>query len=180
MTYEGWGLWHWVVDHGQKKLGRWMWPQQPINSQNTSSFLGICSIKGSSAFKNFLRGKVCWKLKGQCGVFRCAALACTARSDLAAQAGAIMQNIVPRHCKEYQSIWRYCKTPKGIARFCKELQGVVKKLQSGIRQDMARHYGAQNALTTGGLQHLKFSQYQLLGVDKNMIARIMKNRQICS
>ena len=145
-----------------------------------SSFLGTCSIKGCSAFKNFLRGKVSWKLKGQCGVFWCAALACTARSDLAAQASAIMQNIVPRHCKEFQSILRYCKTP----RYCKVLQriaGCRKKLKSGIGQDMARHCGAQNALTTGGLQHFKFSQYQLLDVDKNiMIDGIMKNRQICS
>ena len=98
--------------------------------------------------KNFLRGKGCWKLKGQCGVFWCAALACTARSDLAAQAGAIMQNIVARRCKVLGSIWRYCR---------EELQGVEKKLQSGIGQDMARHCGAQNALTTGGLLHFKFS-----------------------
>ena len=59
-----------------------------------------------------------------------------------------MQNIVARRCKVLGSIWRYCR---------EELQGVEKKLQSGIGQDMARHCGAQNALTTGGLLHFKFS-----------------------
>ena len=100
--------------------------------------------------KNFLRGKGCWKLKGQCGVLWCAALACTARSDLAAQAGAIMQNIVARHCKVLGRISKYLKVLQGSA-------GTRKKLQSGIGQDMARHCGAQNALTTGGLLHFKFS-----------------------